>query len=282
MAKHPLNVALGAELRSLRLSLGLTGAEAARQLGWEQYKLSRVETGSFGATLHQVAALLDFYGAAEEVRAELLSRAAHRDGIEGAWIVRAGGPARRQGSVGRIESRVSMIRCYACTVVPGLLQTPGLTEGLAATGGWDDVSGIVRKRGERQRDFEGRGAVPLDVVLDARVLMRWPGGNEVMIDQLVKLLDLPASTTVRVLPAGGRAGVVAVSGFFIYEFGPETPKVVFSEGQRADLYMSDPDDVASFEDLFESLKSASFALDESRSYLRGVLHDLRADTTRRE
>jgi transcriptional regulator with XRE-family HTH domain len=101
---------LGGERRVPRERFGLPGTQVARRLGWSQSKVSRVETGRFGASLEELAALLDFYGVAEEVRAELLARVARRDGLASAWVARAGGPRRRQGEVGLIagprQSRV--------------------------------------------------------------------------------------------------------------------------------------------------------------------------------
>jgi len=59
-----------------------------------------METGRFGASVGEVARLLDHYGVYEELRAELLSRVVARtDGLDGAWTVRAGGASRRQGQV---------------------------------------------------------------------------------------------------------------------------------------------------------------------------------------
>lgn len=75
-----VNAARGAELRALRESCGLSGVAAPAGAGRLQSKLSRVETGRFGASLTEVADLLDLYGAPEEVRAELLARVARWDG----------------------------------------------------------------------------------------------------------------------------------------------------------------------------------------------------------
>ena len=57
--------------------------------------MSRIETGRFGVSVRDLSALLNFYGVAEEVKAELLSTVAEDSGVDGAWIVRAGGTPRR-------------------------------------------------------------------------------------------------------------------------------------------------------------------------------------------
>lgn len=60
---------LGAELRRIREGQDLTGMEVAAALGWSQSKVSRMETGRFGASVGEVARLLDHYGVHEELRA---------------------------------------------------------------------------------------------------------------------------------------------------------------------------------------------------------------------
>ena len=73
---------LGRELRRLREAEGLSGTAVAKELGWSQSKVSRVETGRFGASVAEVAELLAFYGVDEEVRAELLASVARAEGLQ--------------------------------------------------------------------------------------------------------------------------------------------------------------------------------------------------------
>lgn len=266
--------ALGAELRRIREGAGLSGSAVARAVGWSQPKLSRFETGRFGASLSEVAALLDYYGVAEEVRAELLARTARREGLAGAWVVRAGGAPRRQGEVGSAESRVVRLRQYQALTVPGLLQSRAYAHAVVEAAGFDDPGAVVSRRVDRQRAFFDR-AVPYEVVLDARALGRWPGADSVMRDQLLALVaDDQPGLDLRVLPPGGGARAVSVGSFVMYEFADDRPAVVLSEAQTADLYLSDEADVSAYAGLFEGLVQDSLTVGESREYLRGVLRDL--------
>src|SRR4051795_2145334 len=95
----------GAELRRIREVQGLSGAAVGAALGWSQSKVSRIETGRFGSTVWELAELADFYGVPEEVRAEIVMIASQDSGLSGAWVVRAGGPARRRVEVADIETR---------------------------------------------------------------------------------------------------------------------------------------------------------------------------------
>lgn len=266
--------ALGAELRRIRESAGLSGSAVARAVGWSQPKLSRFETGRFGASLSEVAALLDYYGVAEEVRAELLARTARREGLAGAWVVRAGGTPRRQGEVGSAESRVTRLRQYQALTVPGLLQSRAYAHAVVGAAGFDDPGAVVSRRVERQSAFFAR-AVPYEVVLDARALGRWPGAVSVMRDQLLALVaDDRPELDLRVLPPGGGARAVSVGSFVMYEFADDRPAVVLSEAQTADLYLSDDADVSAYAGLFDGLMQDSLTAEQSREYLRGVLRNL--------
>lgn len=270
------NALLGAELRAMRESLGMSGVAAAAGVGWSQSKLSRVETGRFGASLVEVAELLDYYGAPEEVRAELLARVARRDGLDGAWVVRAGGSGRRTASLGHVESRVTHMCQYAATVVPGLLQAPAYTAALLDAGGWDAPEQIIATRRARQERLYASQGMRYEVVLDARALERWPGPVEVMASQLEHLVEVPEPVSLRVLPTGPHARHAAVSPFLMYEFGPAAPVVVLCETHTADLYLSADADIASYRALYDGLQDAALSPQDSRAYLADAARDLRA------
>ncbi|BCJ37947.1 hypothetical protein Athai_54500 [Actinocatenispora thailandica] len=114
---------VGAELRRIRLAEGLSGEDVGAALGWSQSKVSRIETGRFGVSIPDLSALLSYYGVPEEVKAELLSTAADDAGIDGAWIVRAGGTPRRQGEVQAVETQLKRFRQHHPLLVPGQLQS---------------------------------------------------------------------------------------------------------------------------------------------------------------
>jgi len=268
---------LGAELRRIREDAGLSGSEVAREIGWSQPKLSRLETGRFGASLSEVAALLDYYAVPEEVRAELLAQTARRDGLEGAWVVRAGGPRRRQAEVGTIESRVQRLRQYQATTVPGLLQTPRYARAVATAMGFDNAPAIASRRDGRQQAFHAREDVRYEVVLDERALLRWPGDQSVMVEQLERLvrLELPW-LDLRVLPVGGGASAIGMGGFLVYEFAEDRPSVVLVESQTADLYLSDDRDVTAYGEVFGRLQEDSLSQRASEAHLERTLRDLRS------
>jgi transcriptional regulator with XRE-family HTH domain len=274
MSSTAHRVQVGAELRRIREETGLSGVQVAAALGWSQSKVSRIEGGRLRTTLNDLLAVLALYEVPEEVRAELLSVAVARDGLPGAWIVRAGGPSRRQGEVAAIEKRVKRIRQYAAVTVPGLLQCESYTRAIAIAGGFVDVEDIVTRRRARQEILDAASAPALDVVLDERSLQRWPGDADVLDDQLLHLLRLGAlpNVRIRVLPNGPALGdCVSIGQFLMYDFrDPAAPAVVMLESQTADAYLSATEDLKAYSKLFDNLVRVSLSVAKSAHHLRSM------------
>ncbi|MFC7598096.1 helix-turn-helix domain-containing protein [Terrabacter sp. GCM10028922] len=270
----PVLGALGSELRSIREGLGISGVEAARLVGWSQPKISRVETGRFAPSLTEMASLLDFYGVPQDVRAELLARLAQREGVPGAWIVRAGGVRSRHASMGAIESRASRVRQYQAAVVPGLLQSAGYARAVAEAGGFSDVDGIVSRRMTRQADYFASPS-EYSVVLSEAVLYPSVASDAVMEEQYEQLLRRNEDCDLRVLPLSPGVAVAPLVSFLIFDFDP-VRSVVLIESQTADLYVSSPEDVSVYSELFARLQGAALDVEESSRRIRGLRRRSRA------
>src|SRR4051794_25411465 len=264
----------GAELRRIRENQGLSGAAVAAALGWSQSKVSRVETGRFGATVWELAELADFYGVPEEVRAEILAIAAEDSGLPGAWIVRAGGAGRRRGEVAMIESRTRRIRQYQLAAVPGLLQAPGYTRALTVAGGFGDVEEVVRHRAERQAAAFGAGALNYAVLLEEAALVRSSPSGEVLeeqIEHLLRLAQLPG-VDIRLLTGESAPSTAPMNSFLLYDFlSVDSPSVVLVETQTADLYLSAKDDVATYQHTFAGLQAAALGARATATRFRRLL-----------
>lgn len=273
-------VRVGVELRRLREEAQLSGQEVAAAVGWSQSKLSRIETARFGFTIAELTVLLDYYGVPEEVRAELLGATAEEGGVNGAWVVRAGGPVRRQGEVAAVESRVTRMRQYHPIIMPGQLQSRNYAKNLAAAAGFKDPNEIANRRLRRQTLLGNTGSPDYTAVVDARSLCRWPGPRRVIVDQLEHLLARAALPTVsiRLLRMGGGIAVMALTPFVIYDFRAGTsPTVVLLEAQNTDLYLSADQDVEIYASLFDRLTEEAMTESDSLDTLRSLVDHMRAD-----
>lgn len=256
---------VGFELRRIREAAGISGSAVARDLGWSQSKISRVETGRFGASVSEVAELLAYYGVAEEVRAEILGSVARSSGLEGAWVVSAGGAPRRQAAVEAVETRVKRLRQYQTSWIPGLLQTAAYATAICQSAGLKADS-VVPARLERQKLLAHRHGVRYEAVLDESTLRRSPRATSAdMAKQMTHLVELVDAgyADLRVLEVGGVVPTFATNSFVLYEFKTGSP-VVLCESQTADLYLSAERDITAYKKLFRGLHKDALDAEGSR------------------
>ena len=267
---------VGAELRRIRLVAGMSGEQAGRALDWSQAKVSRMETGRTAFTVRDVAGLLAVYGVADDVRAELLAATAEDVG-EGAWIVRAGGFPRRQGSMAALESVTRRIRQYQAMIVPGLLQTREYAVAIARAAGATDPERIADARLERQRLLTAKKAPTYDVVIDGRAVFHRTSSPEVARDQVLHLISLAdqPGLSLHVIPVAAKQPVVSAVAFTMYDFrAKESPSVVWIEAPTGDVYFSAPEDVARYDELFSALLGVALGRSRSIEYLRTLAEDV--------
>src|ERR1035438_3808591 len=81
---------LAAELRRLRDQAGLSTTDAAKRLGWQASRLSRIETRQSGITAPDLRKLLDVYGVEDEAYRAYLAELARRVSERGWWQKYAG------------------------------------------------------------------------------------------------------------------------------------------------------------------------------------------------
>ena len=81
---------LAAELRKLREQTGLSLTDAAKRVGWQQSRLSRIETRQSGITAPDLRKLLDVYEVRDEAYRAYLAELARRVNERGWWQKYAG------------------------------------------------------------------------------------------------------------------------------------------------------------------------------------------------
>jgi hypothetical protein len=112
--------------------------------------------------------------------------------------------------------------------------------------------------------------IDLQVVLDEAVVSRPVGGEEVMRDQLLHLLEatqLP-NVTLQILPfaAGAHAGMDGT--FAILDFpDAEDPNVVFAENATGGLFLEKSDELRKYDSIFDTIRSSALSPEESRDMI---------------
>jgi transcriptional regulator with XRE-family HTH domain len=241
---------VGAQLRRLRESRGISREDAGWAIRGSESKISRMELGRVGFKLRDIADLLTLYGVIdEEERGTLLAMA--REANQPGWWHEYGDllPSWLQSYLD-LEAAASLIRTYEIQFVPGLLQTEAYCRAVIRLGHNgakpDEIDRRVSVRIARKQLLTRANAPKLWVVLDEAVLRRPIGGREVMRAQIQALAEAASMPNVRLQILPFRVGGHAASGgaFTILRFPePDLPDVVYVEFLTNAYYLDRPDEV---------------------------------------
>jgi hypothetical protein len=280
---------LGRLLRQYRTEAAVTLDGAAAALEYSRQKVWRIESGLGPVRTLDVKAMCDLY-VVQPGMAEALTGLAAETKAKGWWHAYGDAvPGWFELYVG-LEGAASRLRQYDESLIPGLLQTRGYAlavyqnrSGMSP----DDRDRAVEVRLQRQALLTRRLPPPprLDVILSEAVLRRIVRDRQAMLDQLahlVKISELP-NVSVRVLPlaAGPHRGAVA-GAFVILNFppnngrGPVEPTTVYSESLTGALYLDKRDEVAAYEDTWNSLADLAHAEAESRRMISKIIGETNA------
>ncbi|MER7460635.1 helix-turn-helix transcriptional regulator [Micromonospora sp. NPDC126480] len=278
-----LRMMLGAQLRRLRESRGVTREGAGWEIRASESKISRMELGRVGFKERDVADLLTLYGVTDEQEREVLLKLA-RDANSPGWWHRYGDvlPSWFQAYLG-LEAAAALIRTYEVQFVPGLLQTREYARAVVLLGharaAAAEVDRRVALRMQRQRLLRRDDPPQLWAVVDEAALRRPIGGPRVMREQLAALIEATKSPNVRlqVMPfaAGGHAA--AGGAFSILRFGDaDLPDIVYIEQLTSALYLDKREDLDHYAVAMERLCVEAEPPERTPELLGRILDDLPA------
>jgi transcriptional regulator with XRE-family HTH domain len=259
---------VGTALRRYRENVGYDLADAARVLGCDRSKISRVESGERGIRVPELRALLAEYGVdapAQEALAGLSQPAARRNW----WQDHAGVVPEGMKDYAAIEAMASSICVYDAHRVPELLQTPGYAKAVIDAGepGGDEApDGMLEAVLARQKAvFASRPDITL--VIAEAALLNVVGGPKVTRGQLTELARASSDgghVTIHVLPLTRGTQVAATGPMTIVSIGG-VPSLgaVHVPGVRGGICLTGAADVAAYARAFEQLKM--YALEPAQS-----------------
>ncbi|MFF9481366.1 helix-turn-helix domain-containing protein [Streptomyces sp. NPDC014733] len=273
---------LGSALRSLRVAAGLSGEEAAAQLGLAgKAALSKIENGRQRVTGLGLVAFLSVYKVDDEfTKAKIKSLATLAasgkrtnllDEYRGAITTDFEEYLNLEGLAAQAESYL--------TIVPGLLQTPAYATAIVAAGqGWSssrEVERFVALRMARQAALRRDEPIRLACILDESALRRQIGGVDDMRGQLQHLLDATEKyphVTVQVLPfaRGAHAGID--NPFQVLHF-PSGPPVVVVDTMTTSLYLEEDGDIERYETALDHLRAQALDSEASRRFIHEIIQD---------
>jgi transcriptional regulator with XRE-family HTH domain len=279
--KDPVSIRcrlIGASLREHRERAGWTIEEAARFLGCDRSKVSRIEAGARGVIPAEVARLLDEYAADPGGREALLALASAGTG-RGWWedfraLLSAG-----YRDFMATEHAATHITIYAPVAIPELLHTRDYARALAA----GQVPACVQDQAvaatmARQKAILAARPTQVSVLLAAAALRQRPADATVIRDQLRYLADLTEAhprVKIELLPltaslhAAGGSGTFTILGF---SHDP-APTLVLADGPGGGAFLDDQHATAAYQRAYEELRPLALASGESARWLRRMSGD---------
>ncbi|MEV0582654.1 helix-turn-helix transcriptional regulator [Nonomuraea sp. NPDC050310] len=263
--------ALGALVRRLRKSVGLTGKELAARAGVTQPTISQIETGQLLPLPETVERLVEGLSLSDASRGELdnlLERL--REEIP---RLKGGLAGREEADVARVRA-ASRVDSFQPAMIPALLQTAEyarLALRLGGAGQEDAISraAAIRVEGQAVLFEEGR---EFSFVLTEGAVRTWPGPVSVVDAQLDRLVQLSTLPTVRlgVVPWAVQVPRLPLHGFTIFDEKASVVEMLTSEAS-----VTDADDVRVHLETFRAFEGVAIFGDEMRELLGRVAADFR-------
>jgi hypothetical protein len=269
---------LGARLRQLRKSAGLTGQALAEATGQHFTRVSRIENGVQPPTERNIRDWCAACGAEDQIP-DLIATARSVDSAYLEWTRQSRAGMRRLG-VGGLHSipayrRTTTFRLHEPIVMPGIFQTEAYTRRMLAF--WyefldapDDMDATVAAKAERTA-VALSPAKRIAVVLGEQALHTRIGTPDEHADQLTHLLTcmrLPFAS-VGIIPADAQRYAIATIGFWIFD-----NNAVALETPSAAIKVTRPQEIARYAAMFDHLRNEAVYGPEARQLIAKVLASL--------
>ncbi|GAA0621163.1 helix-turn-helix transcriptional regulator [Streptomyces crystallinus] len=266
-----LFIAVGEQLKVLRVRAGLTQKEFGRLVGYTESQISAMERG---VRITQP----DFLDKADDIlNAGGVLRAA-RKAIERA---QAKARTRHPGwfrDYANVEAEAVSLHDYSTHALPGLLQTEKYARAVFTQRRplLDErtVEKRVADRLARQQIFERWPAPTFSFVLEESVLSRPVGGRTVQMNQLQRLLHLGSLRTVelQVMPTD-REDHAGLGGPFILLTPKGKQQAAYTEIYGHPRLITDHNEVRVFADRYGIIRAQALTPRESLSLIEKMLGD---------
>lgn len=265
---------MGAQLRQLRETAGLSGKELAERLGWQASKVSRLENARQSATDDDVAAWAQALQAGPETLEALLQQAAAIDARRSDWRHWAGsGLAASQQDVREQEARTKVFRVFEPGVVVGLLQTAeyarhiflSLKRLYSAPG---DVDSGVQARMQRQEILYDRSRTFRFIMPETALLTKLAPAPVMMgqLDRLLAVSTLP-NMELGIVPLEAQHPSVPLTGFWIFD-----DEQVLVPTRTKENRSRERQDVEFYAGVFEDYQKVAAYREDARSIIMRVNH----------
>jgi transcriptional regulator with XRE-family HTH domain len=275
---HEARDALGKRLRELRRATTMSGRQLAESLSWPPSKVSKLENGRQAPTDDDIREWTRATGSEDETEALLASL--HTLEVQHAEWQRQlrTGLKPHQQEIAELDARTQLFRAFEPTFIPGLLQTAEyararFAQSITVFKIRNDINEAVAARVQRQEILYQLDKQFHFVLTEAALRYRLCP-PEVMLGQLDRLVSFSALPNVKLGIIGfDTAYVVAPThGFWLLDSDR-----VMVETFSAELNLAQPQELALYSGVFESLAAIASYGRAARTIINRVIDDLAPD-----
>lgn len=254
---------LGAELRRLRESSGMSAAEAGSFAGLGQAHMSHIETGRTAIPEAKLRALTTAYGCMDEPLVDALVAMGQATG-KGWWLDFRESLDASAIDLAELEATASAHRTFQWVYVPGLLQTPEYMYALMRAGEPDaspaELDRGVEFRQRRQAVLVGDSPPIYHAVIHEAALHMQFVGAEVMRRQIEHLVEMARHPHVRIqiLPFAAPAYPARFGTPFVF-FESSVPALgtVYVEHPVSSPFLADQEHLTQFAEALDRLSTVA-------------------------
>ncbi|MEU0223927.1 helix-turn-helix transcriptional regulator [Streptomyces sp. NPDC006284] len=270
---------LGAMLRKLRASKGLTLEEAGRLVGVSKATVSRYETQAGPVRWIVVDALCREYEATDAERMAVVGLAKDAK-QQGWWSSFADSIPESMNLLLTLEDDAVREDHFSCVYVPGLLQTRAYSTALQRANEVPlepaEIERLVDIRMRRQEILNRPKPPRLWAILDESVIRRVVGSPDVMKEQLGRLLEANESPhiTLQVLPFSKGAHSAALGSFVTIGGTESALDVVYVDFHTGSLFLEKDEELERYRLAFEYLRAQALDMEASSALIHRVRKEL--------
>jgi transcriptional regulator with XRE-family HTH domain len=265
---------VGARIKALRKSRGLTGKDLAEKTGLSAAAISKFENGRLRPTekfTESVIQALDL-SSSETYALRELSNFVNSQFAR--WTLSQNQVTTNQINIGIREKNSKTIRSYFNQVIPGLLQSEDYMRAVFQSlvqPDQENLNRVVKSRLKRQNILNSK-RISLTFVLGEGALRTSFGSKSILKGQLkhlIEIIETRPSTEIRVLPWQRVLNRFILDSFVIYD-----ERTVNIEVLKGELDLWTEDDVHYYVDTMNYLVSSSLSPAASKEFIKNVIHDL--------
>ncbi|MEV4056468.1 helix-turn-helix transcriptional regulator [Amycolatopsis sp. NPDC049688] len=260
-------------MREARLQAGVDMKDAAKLLGRDTTRVTKMEKGREGLTPGDAKMLLDHYDVHSEEQKAAIVELARTRSQRGRWSGHRAIVPMEQRAYYDFEWDSNLIQHYGAEMVPGLLQTEAYMRVSIANNfraNAMNIDDIVTSRLERQEVMFRQKPATAHFVLSESCLRRVIGGNAVMHEQLEHLAAIARKPNVQlqILPFDSPGGA-STFGFTMLRIPAPTTsaqplEMVYVENLHDADYLDGVAEVADYASLWSRLTANATGMDKSR------------------